>query len=152
MSGFYPDPDADRDDGLAERDDEQQPVPLDEVGRVERPQLRAQHHGVTPAPAPGPVFGEERCDELQDQSQQPQTVGARAVEQPRRRDGQRGERVRHRVPDDITAVAAGVERAVHEDDGQEAQAEDHTAVVEGARDGQRAHQERTHAQHQQDPP
>ena len=128
-------PEADGDEGLADRDDHDQPVTLDEVRRLD-------------PPAADP--GEQRSDEADDDGGQPQQRLGLSVDEPggddqcRAGEGPRSDSQDRRQEVSITPCCERVEREMHDGDDQEGNAESDTVTAERIRDRQRGDEHRPH--------
>ncbi len=128
-------PEADGDQGLADRDDHDQAVPLDEVCRPHSPAARA---------------GEQRTEQTDHERSQPEQGPEPAVEEPRRDDQGRAGEGRGSAPQDrrqkvsVSACSERVEREVHDVHDEEGDPEDDTVLAERFGDGQRGDEHRRH--------
>ena len=119
---------ADRDQRLTDRDDHDQPVPLDEVGRFH---------------APAGQIGEQRPEEPDGERGDPEDVLESAVDEPGREDESAADEGGGRRPQDrpqeirIAARGEREQRAVHDVDDEECNAEQDTVIAERRRDRKR---------------
>src|SRR6185437_3038826 len=128
-------PEADGDQGLADCDDHDQPVTLDEVRRLD-------------PPAADPA--EQRSEEADDDGGRPQHRLGPSVDEPGGDDQCRAGERRRSDPQDrrqevsVTPCCERVEREMHDGDDGEENPEDDTVTAERVRDRQRGDEHRPH--------